>query len=405
VRELDVRWDGYSHEGIVLTVNIGPGAALTEFMEEHLRQVSTVLEELGEEIRQVIQRTGDGWQGGAADAASNAMWVLHNIDDGMHFTSNVGGIRAYGQSDNAGWVRANMPPVVEVRPPVPTGMMTDIIHVTEDYHKQQAAAKNAEQRAREIMQKYTDATRERAAMMTPLAPVPQVVLEFSAESTGRPPGGESPPRSGKNVAWPPGGGPAGPEEPVSQTRSARAAGGEAPAETGQPRGESTAASANGRPGGGEPLGRHTGPGAERGTAERTSGDGPGVLGTRGTERDTSRPIPEEVPGRRGTAGRGPGEVPGRRGVERAPGGRGPGELSGRPGGAGRAQAGIPGGAEVPWGAGMGGQRDEGKELKRKYGIPTAEHFEEDDPDVDPNREGWYVAPEVIGEPDAGGEQR
>jgi hypothetical protein len=63
------------------------------------------------------------------------------------------------------------------------------------------------------------------------------------------------------------------------------------------------------------------------------------------------------------------------------------------------------GVEAPWGAGVGGQRDENRERSNRYGIPTAEHFEADDPDVDPNREGWYVAPEVIGELDAGGEHR
>lgn len=403
MRELDVRWDGYSHEDIVQKVNIGPGASLTEFMEEHLHQVAKVLEDLGEEIRQVIQRTGDGWQGTAADAASNAMWVLRNIDDGMHFTSNLSGIRAYSQSDNAGWVRANMPPVVEVRPPVPTGMMIDVVHVTEDYRKQQAAAKEAEQRAREIMQKYTDATRERAAMMTPLAPVPQVVLEFSPESTGRPPGGESPPQPGKQVAWSPGGGPAGSTGPVAQTESARAAGAEPPAGPGQPRDEPTAA--NGRLGGEETFGRRTVPGAEDGTEKRISGDGSGLPGVPGAERGSAGRTSTEVPGRRGVPGaeRGtarwvPGETPGR------PGG-GRGVPSGRPGETGRAPVGAPDGGAAPWGAGVGGQRDEGRELKRKYGIPTAEHFEADDPDVDPNREGWYVAPEVIGEPDAGGEHR
>jgi len=397
VGELDVRWDGYSHEDIVQRVNTGPGAALTEFMENHLHQVSKVLEELGEEIRQVIERAGDGWQGGAADAASNAMWVLRNIDDGMHFTSNVSGIRAYGQSDNAGWVRTNMPPVVEARPPVPTGMMIDVIHATEDYHKQRAAAKNAEQRAREIMQKYTDATRERAAMMTPLVPVPQIVLEFAPDSGGRPPGGESPPRPPREpVAWSPGGqpsngggGPAvsGSPPPASQaaapaTESAAAtpATGGPPAVLSQPRGDSRAAAlpgeaSGGRPVGGEMLGRRAVPDAEHGAAGRTSG---------------------EVPGRRGVpGGRGSNELPGKREVGRAPVVRG-GAMGPGAGGS---------GVEAPWGAGVGGRHDENRERPNRYSIPTAEHFEADDPDVDPNREGWFVAPDVIGELDAGGETR
>lgn len=66
----------------------------------------------------------------------------------------------YSHEDIVQWVPRNIdvPPVVRVRPPAPTGMMIDVIHLTEDYNKQYAAAKTAEQRAREIMRKYTGAT-------------------------------------------------------------------------------------------------------------------------------------------------------------------------------------------------------------------------------------------------------
>jgi hypothetical protein len=391
VRELDVRWDGYSHEDIVQRVDIGPGAALTEFMEEHLRQAPQVLAELGDEIRQVIERTGDGWQGGAADAAGNAMWVLRNIDDGMHFTSNVSGIRAYGQSDNAAWVRTNMPPVVEVRPPVPTGMMIDVVQVTEDYHKQQAAAKNAEQRAREIMRKYTDATRERAAAMTPLAPVPQVVLEFAPDPGGRPSGGESPPpRPREPVAWSPGGeppnggGPAGPGSPppvsraappATESAAATPAAGGPPAVPSQSRGETRAATLPDKASGGPSIVRLGG------------GDAmPGQRAIQDAERGPSGRGTDELPGRREVVGRAPvnGAAPGTWGEATGAGGSG---------------------VEAPLGAGMGDRREENRGQPNRYSIPTAEHFEAGDPDADPNREGWHVAPDVIGEHDAGGGNR
>lgn len=359
-------------------VEDGPGAALTDVMEQRLKQVAGVLNELADQVNRVMQRTGQDWQGGAADAAMNAMSVLRGIDDGMHFTSNLAGVRAFGQSDGAGWVRANMPPVVEVRPPVPTGGIVDVLNASVDFQQQQAAAKEAEQRAREIMIRYTAATRERAAGMTPLAAVPQVVLDIAPRPG--PPIVEPPrrPRNPKD-SGPPEGGPV--QEPV---------GGPGPGETG-------AAQRN--------------PAAPVVTPDRTQAAGaPGQGSAPVTAGSPSSPVPSGSGATatgsppaggfvKGEGSRASRESLGREGSRGSAGGlsRG-GNLAGR-GPAGARGMAARAGRELPFGVGQGARRDEDGEHKDRYGVPSAEHFEDADPGRDPHRAGWSVAPEVIGTED------
>jgi hypothetical protein len=375
VDDLDILWDGYSHREIVEMVKDGPGAALTAEMERHLKRVAGLLNELAEDVNRVMQRTGEYWQGGAADAATSAMWVLRGIDDGMHFTSNLAGVRAFGQSDGAGWVRANMPPVVEVRPPMPTGGLIDILNASVDFQKQQAAAKEAEQRAREIMKRYTEVTRERAAAMTPLAPVPQVVLDITA--TPRPPIVEPPLRLRNPVDEPPEGGPVqGPD------------GGRGPAETG-PR-QPNPASPPVIPG---PTQAAVAPGQAPVTAGTPSGPPPEHRGS-----VAAAPLSAGGPMQGGSGSRPLSASPGRGGGVPS-GGRGP--AGGLRGGSGRGAALVSGtasrtGGGSPFGVGSRTRCDEDREHTDRYGVPSAEHFEPDE-GRDPHRAGWSVAPEVIGD--------
>jgi len=101
LNDLEIFWDDHSHKQIFDMVHAGPGASLTETMEKHLKNVAVVLEELSNSVNRVIQRTGEEWQGSAADGATSAMWVLRGVDDGMYFTAKLADIRAFGQSDSA----------------------------------------------------------------------------------------------------------------------------------------------------------------------------------------------------------------------------------------------------------------------------------------------------------------
>lgn len=387
MEDLDIRWDNYSHREIVDLVNAGPGASLTATMEAHLRRVSDVLDELADQVSGVIARTGGDWQGGAADVATNAMSVLRGVDDGMHFTSNLAGIRVFGQSDNAGWVRANMPPVVEVHPPEPTGQLIDILNASIDYQKQRAAARQAEQRAREIMQQYTEATRERAAGMTPLSPVPQVVLDVTSDPAKPPSDGGRPPQRRDPVD--------GQDDPGTNGRPD-----EGPSQQGRPS-ESTSPGSAGpiptapvppstqsaaTPGGSalpvtsaEPVRTPSGSGSPLPLGGGLADGAPGG-------HSETRPPGRESLDRRG----GPLLERGPAGVARESAGRGAAPIRGgvsRPGG------------ESPFVAGPASRREEDRDHQVKYGLPSAEHFEPADPDLDPHREGWHVAPDVIGDLD------
>jgi hypothetical protein len=385
----DVLWDGVPHQTIVEWVSRGPGAALTEQMEARLKSAAEALDHTSNLVNAAIQRAGGDWQGSTANAATEAMRVLRGFDDGMHFTSNIAGIRAFGQSDGAGFARANVPPVVDVNPPNPTGGLFDILKSTVDFQKQQAAAKEAEERAREVMRQYSKATQERVASMTPLTPAPQVVLEVSPPprppTPPPPPPVVEPPRprdpgngphQGGSVQGPDGGagpGQAGPTPPSAtpgRTQPAVApAQGSRPVTSGSPTDPILAPGGSGA----------TAPPPAGGFAGRAPG-GSSNLPPRSDPRGRGGEIPD---GGRGRSGRAPGGA--------APAGRGAAPMARGAG------AGI--GGESPFGAGPGARREEDREHQVKYGVPTAEHFEPDDLALDPHQAGWYVAPQVIGDSD------
>jgi hypothetical protein len=381
----DMRWEGVPHEQIVAWVSEGPGAALTEQMEARLKSAAEALNDVSNSVNAAIQRAGGDWVGGAADAAAEAMRVLRDFDDGMHFTSNVSGVRASGQSAGAGFVRANVPPVAEVKPPNPTGGLIDILNTTVDFQRQQAAAKEAEQRARDLMREYERAATARMSNMTPLTPAPQVVLDIAPASPPQPP----PPAPRPPIVEPP----PRPRDPGDGPRAAGPDGGPDPAQPGP--------APSGAPGASGPTQAAVAPAPGPAQVTPVPPGGPAAVpGGSGT----TAPLPVGGVANRGPAGgtgsRPFGESPGRGGG--APGGdsRGGGPAGRRPAalGAAAARGATTGHGAVPVGAGSGARPEEDREHRVRYGLPTAEHFEPDDPMDDPHRAGWAVAPEVIGGP-------
>jgi hypothetical protein len=387
----DVRWDGVPHQTIVDWVSNGPGAALTKSLEQWLKAAEDVFDHASNLTNSAIQRAGGEWQGATADVATDAMRALRNFTDGMFFTSKTAGIHAFGQSDGAGFVRTNVPPVVQAEPPKLTGGLMDVIGSTIDFQHQQAAAKQAEQRAREIMEQYSAATKDRVAAMTPLTPVPQVVLTTASTSVGPPPvvgppprphdpgpkpdtgapegnpgrvGGPVQPHGGgpAQTHAPTPGGPPAPTAPPAATRSAQAPGIAPPsaheeAEAGPVR--LPAADSTGLPTVGPYGGKFS-----QGLGTRSIGLG--VPEEKGAPATGRGPVDTAVPGRAGTA---------RGGVPRAA------------------------GSAAPYGLGATTKREEDRDRPAKYGLPSADHFEPDDPALDPYRAGWFVAPDVIGDQD------
>lgn len=399
----DVRWDGVGHRTICEWVNEGPGAALTLVMEDRLRSAAEALDYTGNLVSAALRKAGAEWRGSAAQAATQAMQVLRGFSDGLHFTSNVAGIRAFGQSDGASFARANVPPVVEVGPvPSPVGLPADVLVATVDYDRKLAAAKQAELRAREIMQQYTVATIERAAALTPLSPAPTVVLEFTDAqvppgSVPGPGGGPGPVAKHESRVKPDNGPPAsGPIETVSTSPAGFARGAGSGGEPVEPALSSERSGLGSPPGVG---GRLPAAGA---AAQSPGGSGHGRLGS---DMDSRPPVSWRA---------GPGGADGGHRELGASGrplaGRGPGPVgSGEPGkpvGPSRPDAAMGGTAQgdaVP--IGLGGSRGDGRERRGRFAVPTAEHFDVDDEDPlrDPYQVGWFVAPEVLGDDAAAGQ--
>lgn len=176
--EPDVRWEGWSHEQIHRRVSEGPGAAVTERLEARLASVSRALYENSDQVNATLQRVDGGeWDGGSAATAAAAMRVVRDFDDILGHHGKLNGLAAFGQSDNAAWARANVPPYVDVRAlATPTGDPLDAFNATVDHHRALRAAKDAEERAREVMRQYQTMTTTRIAALPPLSPAPRLVV-------------------------------------------------------------------------------------------------------------------------------------------------------------------------------------------------------------------------------------
>jgi hypothetical protein len=386
----DVRWEGVSHEQIVAWTRDGRGAAVTETLESRLTSAADALSHTADLINTTLQRVNGGeWTGDAATVVAGAMQVLRDFDDLMGHHSTVNTLAAYGQSDNASWVKATVPPVVDVHPmQIPTGNPADVLSVTEDHHHQLEAARDARTRARQVMRDYEAMTTDRVAALPPLPPAPQVVVAGDDTITiaGPRPAIDSPrPRSG-----------------------APDSGGQGSA------GPGNGDSGSGGPGkGGPDTGGHDG-GASGGTGRANPGDGssagsahPGGDGSGMTPRPGSSlplPAPTETSG---TVPAGTTPPPALPGTSEPPSGGHPSD-DGTPRGSrettpvGRGPVGEHRGGSgfTPFGPAGPTRAEDDKDHQVKYGVPGSAIFEPDHDDGllhDPFRPGSYVAPASIGD--------
>lgn len=392
----DVPWECVSHNQIVDWTSKGPGAAVTEALEARLKSVAEVLNANSDLIHATLQRVNGGeWTGNAAAVATQAMRVLRDFDDilGHHGEANV--LAAYGQSDNASWVRASVPEVVDVRAAqVPTGGPIDVLNSTVDHYHQQRLAKDAEEKARQVMREYEIMTTERVGALPPLSPAPQVAIgggddmipagpgdagapdEDAPPRGGRPDGGDdAPPRSDGRAD----GGPPAPRADDSPDRS---------------------------PSGADPVDPH---------GDRSRTDPSGASAARplvtppvdlGAPIEAARPV-----GGFGGVGdpRFAGPLPGGIGAGQPAGPREPGSRGGQPGTGSRGATEMHGRARQGGSAGVAPvsatgprQSTEEKEHQVRYGVPGSGIFEPDNDNGllhDPYRPGSFVAPASIGDDD------
>jgi hypothetical protein len=196
---LDIRWDGISHDQIVAWTRVGCGPAVTDSLEARLTSVAEALTGSADLVNTTLRRVDGGeWTGNAATVAAEAMRTMRDFDDVLGHHGTVNSLAAYGQSDNASWARANVPEVVDARTTLaPTGGLADVLNSTVDFHNRQRMAKDAEERARQVMREYQAMTVERIAALPPLTPAPRVVIDTSVPIGNRElPHGESTPEDG-----------------------------------------------------------------------------------------------------------------------------------------------------------------------------------------------------------------
>lgn len=322
------------------------------------------------------------------------MTTLRDFGDGMYFDSKSSNINAYGQSSHASKAKADVPPYVKVGPePMVTGMPVDALSITEDYQEREAAAANAEKRAQEVMQNYTDTTTRWLSSMPELAPAPQVVMDAAPADASMPkPGGSGPGDSG-DTGFP---APRGSEPaPGPSTVDGPPAGAPAPGST-----PSSVPPVSSPPGATNTSAVHqpfnpptTAPGLTGDTTRAPAGPAAPVGGF-GIGGGTAGPRGGE-PGGRGGQPVPRGGEPGGRGVQ--PGARGAAPIEAAAKGGGRTTSGI-----APMGAAGAGRREEDEEHKVKYAMPSSDFFEPETEDGylrDPFRAGSFVAPTAIGDDD------
>ena len=325
MRQPDVRWDGVSHQQIIDWTKSGAGTKATVTLEDGLQRAADALSQTGDLVNSVLQRVNGGeWTGNAATVAARAMHVMRDFDDRMGHHSTVNHLAAYGQSDNANWAKASIPAVVDLRAArLPTGNPADVLGNTVDYQHAQAEAKDAEEKARQVMRQYQTMTTDRIGALPPLSPAPRLLVADEPDTINVPPPGGTGPGSAREdfrsadlvypgAAGPPPGGGSPNRVPVSppgsgpheQAPSVTDPAGTAPADssgTTTPRTPVTAPPVGGGPGAAEaprtngtPFGGFTvgGPGADGGRNPLRGGEqrqpigagprsgGPGA-GTRG----------------------------------------------------------------------------------------------------------------------------
>jgi hypothetical protein len=156
----DVRWEGVSHRQIAAWVTHGPGAAATEVLKARLERVTRAFAENVRLVDAVLDK-GDATAG-----------PLRDFDDAMRHHGEMACLTAAGQADGAAWVRANLPPLVDPWL-FPTGGPIDVLNSTVDVDHQLRVAKEAEERARQVMRAYEATTVERVAALPPLPAPPR----------------------------------------------------------------------------------------------------------------------------------------------------------------------------------------------------------------------------------------
>jgi hypothetical protein len=189
----DIDYSTVSHETIYQHITGGPGSADLMDASQGWRSVAAKLQDLHGLVEQAIRGMSAAQQGAAADAAMHATMALMPWLDSSVTAANAMAARIAQQADCFAHTRDNMPRPVAV-PEVsfsqdPGTWMAD--HAVEwlpgiqtQHERDQVAAQQAEQRARELMTAYQGSSNETLAVNQEFTAAPAVVAEVSDPSLG-----------------------------------------------------------------------------------------------------------------------------------------------------------------------------------------------------------------------------
>lgn len=175
----DHRWQGYDHAELYRRIHSGPGPAASIASVARWVEVADALTEIDADLGRAITESGSGWEGAAGERARDALSPLGRWAADATTAATAMRASSEGQADNIGRARADMPAPLEVTAERPSAFMTGFTHLfggQTDYEKQEAAARNAEQRAFEVMRGYEAATTETMSALGRFSRPPDVVV-------------------------------------------------------------------------------------------------------------------------------------------------------------------------------------------------------------------------------------
>ena len=395
-----VNWDATSHQQLWGWFSRPQLGELEGWMDSFNHKVAAHFQAAADKVDQALRVGGVHWEGAAADAMQAASTPLAEHALRAKDAATQSGLTTLSQFMHAKNTAAAIPepqPVPDQNIPL-TASPGELFLRLKDVHDQEAAANEAESRARDLARSYDTAADDAVTALPQFEPAPLATVSRAEPAdviavddpqprdTGPDPRQDTDPGNpGSGDQGRPGGQPGGPSAGTSTPQGSRP--GDATS------GQSWTPSAGAPPGGGTPLVPGL-PGAGEGVhTQRPTvvaplaglvAPGPGGGQTSATPRGTvGGPGADGQPpgGRSGQAPSGPGS-----GVRGAPVGEGPGAA--RTGAAATPGRGAGGTGMAPMGAGRG-QGDEDKErTSPEYLRDYNDDFWDDTPPV---------APAVIGE--------
>ncbi|TDQ05125.1 hypothetical protein [Labedaea rhizosphaerae] len=175
--EPDVRLAGVTHEEILAWVTQGKAGASAHVIDTHMKRIVDALREAADGVRWSLAKIdAGGWEGSTADSVTSVMAALRDFDSELHQHGNDDRDSTMGQSGESAATRHRVPPI-----PLDLDGQHSILGTTVDPKVRIDARRNAEDRAREVMAEYQEATRERLAALPRIAPVPSLVLDTTTD--------------------------------------------------------------------------------------------------------------------------------------------------------------------------------------------------------------------------------